>query len=855
MKTFKLSSIIKNEYLRSILYPLFIIETMLLVAYFWSNSYVNEATKKTLIEETKISAKEISKRSAITVNNEFKSITHITKLFQKEHENFFAFYNPQDIPTDNPLYFETQSGVISNTKSSQQSCTLFFSNVQKENANRMQKAIATQKLDPFYNSVLSTNENIAQVYFNSYDSMNRLCPFMDDALSQYPHDIDIPQYNFYFLADQKHNPNREVVWTEAYLDPAGQGWLISAIAPVYKDDFLEGVVGIDVTLEKIINNILSFELPYKSFAMLVDEKGNILAMNEGLEPLLGIKELKDHDYTSPISKTISKPKDFNILTNRSNDLAKNLGSMLENKSELKEFDSQNSSLIITQNSIPQTKWKLLMLIDKNSLLANTMELKAQTNKVGYIAIVLMGLFYTLFFFLILKRSQRFSSRILAPLDSLIEATNLFKQKRHRSKLSQSDIFEINELLNNFSHMSEEILSYIQELSDDKQTIQMLSDRFQLAIEGSNDGLWDWNIQTQEVYFSKQWKQMLGYTEDELPNDFEEWKKRVHPEDIENAMQDIQDHLSHKTDIYNNEHRMLHKNGSWIWILDRGKALFDADGNAVRMLGFHTDITLKKRYELNLAALVEEKTQEVLQTQKMLEQQSKLAALGEMISMLAHQWRQPLGSISAIVASIKLKQNLKKFDLSTELGRENQEKFLNDSITRLESHIKGLTTTIDDFREFFKPDEQTTKTSIPELITHVQSIFGQSLQDSAIEFITDITSQKRFESYPNKLVQVFINILKNSQDAFIERNIKDRRIELQGYEEDGNIILSFLDNAGGINEENLSKIFEPYFSTKEKKNGTGLGLYMSKNIIENHLQGSITAQNCEDGAQFTIILKV
>ena len=277
-----LSKLIKKEYLKSIIFPLLLIEMMLLGAYFWSNAYVNETSKNALIEETKIHIKEISKRSATIINTEFKMISNVVLLFQKEHENFFATYEPLHVNTQAQTYRLTERGVITNTKKDEDACTLFYSNAQKERPNRLEKAIATEKLDPFYNAVLQTNANIAQAYFNSYDSMNRLCPFMPDALGQYGHDIEIPTYNFYYLADAKHNPEKKVVWTDTYFDPAGRGWMISAIAPVYKGDFLEGVVGLDITIDQLINNILSLKLPYVSMTMLVDDNGTILGMGEAL---------------------------------------------------------------------------------------------------------------------------------------------------------------------------------------------------------------------------------------------------------------------------------------------------------------------------------------------------------------------------------------------------------------------------------------------------------------------------------------------------------------------------------------------------------------------------------------------
>ena len=329
-----LASLIKREYLKSIILPLLVVETMLLIAYFWSNSFVTDATKNMLIAETKVNIKEISLRSATIINNDFKAIAKRAELFQNQHENFFKEYNPLHVSLQDNSYTTTESGAISNQQKKEDSCTLFYSSISKNEPNRLAKAIASEKMDYFYNAILKSNENIAQVYFNSFDSMNRLCPYIPNAFEQYAHDIEIPAFNFYFLADGLHNPQRKVVWTEAYLDPAGLGWMISAIAPVYRGDFLEGVVGMDVTIENLINNMLSIKLPYKSSSILLDQDGNILAMSEDLEPILGLKELKNHVYNrTPVVSTITKPKDFNIFAN-TNALSQHLSRIVNNKNDL-----------------------------------------------------------------------------------------------------------------------------------------------------------------------------------------------------------------------------------------------------------------------------------------------------------------------------------------------------------------------------------------------------------------------------------------------------------------------------------------------------------------------------------------
>lgn len=706
-----LSKLIKKEYLKSIIFPLLLIEVMLLWAYFWSNAYVNETSKNALIEETKIHIKEISKRSATIINNEFKMISNVALLFQKEHESFFATYEPLQVNTHDSAYSLTENGVITNTKKNEDSCTLFYSNIQKESPNRLEKAIATEKLDPFYNAVLQTNANIAQAYFNSYDSMNRLCPFMPDALAQYDHDINIPSYNFYYLADEKHNPQKKVVWTDTYFDPAGRGWMISAIAPVYKGDFLEGVVGLDVTIDQLINNILSLKLPYVSMTMLVDDNGNILGMSEALKPYLNIPNTPQ---TAP-EKNNHISHDFNLFKEKNNTLAISLSHLLQENNAMIEFHDGETDMIITQNAIPETHWKFVLLLDQDSLLATTTTLKAKTNFIGYIALGLMALFYLIFLYIILTRADKFSHQILTPLHNLIEATKQLKEKLLTTPIAHSNIVEINTLLENFMAMSEEL---------------------------------------QELYTS-----------------------------------------------------MEHK--------------------------------------------IKEGVMENMETQKMLIYQSRLAQMGEMISMIAHQWRQPLGAISAVTASIKLKQSLHKFDLETPKGRAEQDEFLETAIGKIESYIQFLTNTVDDFRNFFKPNQQCEKSSLPLMIEKTIKIIGKSLEVHKITLHVTHRSNRELITYESQIMQVLINILQNAQDAILEKKLEDGSIWIDTYEEDAFFMVEIEDNAGGIPDAIIGKIFDPYFSTKAQKNGTGLGLYMSKTIIEEHCHGSLKVLNTPKGAKFII----
>ncbi len=130
--------------------------------------------------------------------------------------------------------------------------------------------------------------------------------------------------------------------------------------------------------------------------------------------------------------------------------------------------------------------------------------------------------------------------------------------------------------------------------------QKLKERMELALIGSNDGLWDWNILDNSVYFSPRWKEMLGFRDDELPNEVPSWAERIHPDDVDETWADVHKNVNGETDYYENIHRLRHKDGHWVWILDRGKVQFDENGTAVRMLGTHTDITEEKKMQLQYA---------------------------------------------------------------------------------------------------------------------------------------------------------------------------------------------------------------------------------------------------------------
>ena len=244
---------------------------------------------------------------------------------------------------------------------------------------------------------------------------------------------------------------------------------------------------------------------------------------------------------------------------------------------------------------------------------------------------------------------------------------------------------------------------------------------------------------------------------------------------------------------------------------------------------------------NLEFRIQEEINKRLEQEQILIQQSKLASMGEMIGNIAHQWRQPLAQISAIHMNMKVTYDFDKF---TKEYMENKIKEAN----KLTSYMSQ---TISDFQNFFKPQGEKEIFSIEKACKDAYFILESSLKAYGIEVIFHITQDVEINGYKNEYSQVILNLLSNAKDILIERQIKNPKIEIEIKDGNHYALVKIKDNAGGVDTSIIDKIFEPYFTTRHQTQGTGIGLYMSKNIIERNMHGYINVTNVDDGALFTV----
>jgi len=308
----------------------------------------------------------------------------------------------------------------------------------------------------------------------------------------------------------------------------------------------------------------------------------------------------------------------------------------------------------------------------------------------------------------------------------------------------------------------------------------------------------------------------------------------HPDMPKEAFAELWSKIT-KGESWSGKVKNLQKDGGFYWVYANIEPLFDAQGKIDSYISVRLDIT---ETEILLSKVRDEEEKNKIQ-QELMQKQSRLAQMGEMLSMIAHQWRQPLSAITAAAGAINMKAKRNKLD------NEMAEK-LSDNIKDFSIH---LSSTIDDFRNFFKSNKTRTEVNYKMIVESVLSIISSSLEKNSIELIYEFNSDKMFLTYHSELKQVVLNLIKNAEDALLENGISDPQILIRA---EGNT-LSVSDNAGGVPEDIIDDIFNPYFSTKTQKDGTGLGLYMSKIIIEDHCNGSLHVKNDKHGAVFEITL--
>jgi PAS domain S-box-containing protein len=430
-----------------------------------------------------------------------------------------------------------------------------------------------------------------------------------------------------------------------------------------------------------------------------------------------------------------------------------------------------------------------------------------------------------------------------------------------------------------------LLSLVSDIAERKRAQEVLresEERFRLLADTAPVIIWESGPGGELTFLNRAGLEFTGrILEQELGDG---WTQGVHPDDLEFCQETFLGAVRTRT-AFCMEYRLRRGDGSFGWLAETAVPRFALSGELLGFIGTCIDISesklIKERLqqankilelrvaertaELRLTVLrlqeeinerirmglaLQTETTERLNVQEelrekelMLLQQSRLAAMGEMISNIAHQWRQPLNLLGLLAQELPVTYRSGKF--TREYLQQNVEKTLDT--------IRHMSQTIDDFRNFFRPFKEKVDFNLVDVIEKTISLMEGSLTNQKIETTIYQSCDATVHGYPNEFSQVLLNILINSRDAFVEKEVASPKITIQVAVQGAKTVVTITDNAGGIPEAILDRIFDPYFTTKGPDKGTGVGLFMSKTIVEKSMYGSLTARNVAGGAQFRIEL--
>lgn len=809
-----------RAFVQTALVPMVLVEVVLIASYLLSNSAIRDAQIEHLRETALAELQAAAQLETRIIDEQLQQVARSTRLLR----NFTARALADDGPVAPPALSLTDDGVRY-SPANDGGAASFYSGATPPERQDLQKVARLHRLNPLMMELHAGNSLIASLYFNSWDSYNHIYPWFDTS-QQYPSDMNIPDYNFYYLANAWQNPARKVVWTDVYLDPAGHGWMMSAVAPVYRGDFLEGVAGVDVTVGGMLKQIGTLRVPWNGYAVLVSRDLSIMALPEAGEREFGLDELTEHSYDEAVRREIFKSEDFRLdRRGQTRELARALVAQNDGVMRLELGGEQR---LVAWTTVRQTGWHLLAVVDEAEVFSQTNALANRFQQIGYLLIGGLVLFYLLFFAYMWLRARRLSESLLTPIAEISRMMGQIGQGRWRPQQVDSDIRELDDL----AQHTQAIGGQLEHSESQRNQAQ---ERLELVLESATDSLWEFDMRSDTLQLRGRLPARFGLPSAQLSE--AQFLQRIHPQDLPHVKAELERMHRGHTLHYENEFRFVDALGDYHWLLSRGRVL-ERDpqtGQASLIAGTHVDIDAIKRGEENLR----------LATQQA---QAANQAKTHLISSISHELRTPLNAILGFA-------QLMRMDCSPDADPEAADYL--DEILLASRHLNQLLGDILDWSSLQaeRPRLTLERVEVTALMRECAELVALEIKRHGLQLAFDVPPGPiEVLAEPRRLRQVLLNLLSNA----IKYNSPAGRIRLSIETVVGQVRLQVEDTGLGIDEDLQAQMFEPFQRLgRESSNiqGAGIGLSLCLEYAK-LMGGSIGVKSAPGaGSRFWIALSL
>lgn len=790
-----------RAFVQSALIPLLLVETVLVAAYLLSNTAIRDAQIEHLRMTAQTDMQMSVAQEARLVNQRLKGVGELARLYAGQVGRALAGAQVPPDPQEAALLTHTDSGVLYSRRDDGRAAS-FYSNRTPVDEQDLDRVMRLAQLDGLMQGIEQTNSLVSAIYFNTHDSYNRIWPWFFTP-DQYPHDMDIPRYNFYYLADAENNPAREVVWTDVYVDPAGQGWMMSALAPVYSGDVLEGVAGLDITISSILQEISTLAVPWGGYAMLVSQDMNIMVLPEAGELDLGLDELTQFSYDEAVRKEIFKPGDFN-LANRHD--TRDLATLVASENEgVMPIQLGGRSQLAAWSSIPETGWKLITLVDETSLFSRTNALAAHFRQIGFLLIGGLVLFYLVFFTAMWVRARQLSQAMHAPIKGIGRMMQEIGEGNWHPEGQRSPIKELDAMVLDTSAMGAK-------LAASEFSRQQATRHLERVLDSTTESIWEVDVAKKQIQFQGRLTERFDLSAEPMSLDI--FLQRVHPDDLDAARKSLLPRSTqHKLEA---EYRLRDAAGDYHWLLGRGR-IVEMDGRfqrPQRVAGTHVDIDAIKA------------TQEALRSAS-LQAQSASVAKSRFLSSMSHELRTPLNAIQGFAQLLALSLEKPGTSAAQRLAMQQQV----HEILQASQHLCLLVDDVLDLAriEAERPLVQLETVDAWQLLLACAEQVRPQREAAGLALRLDMPRQQPMVlAEPRRLRQILLNLLSNA----LKYHRPGGSITLDCLRVGKRWQLRVSDDGRGIRQADQAKLFKPFQRLGHENSaikGTGIGLALSREL--------------------------